>query len=84
MADETTGQAIGLDHVLAHVVIDNPEKVLAWVQGKPGAWGFLAGKSVTAARDYVGRTLSDTERRIVWKRMWWWLEEVKARLPKCI
>jgi len=49
------------------------------MKGEPGAWGFLAGQAVYAVRTHAGRSLGDTERRLVWSRMWWWLEQVKAR-----
>ena len=69
-----------LDQLLAQVVQDNGDKVLAWVQGEPGAWGFLAGQGVTAVRLHVDRKLADGERRAVWHRLWWWLEQVKAQV----
>ena len=67
-----------IDPMLAEVVKDNQDKVVGWMKGEPGAWGFLAGQAVHAVRAHAGRSLADTERRLVWSRMWWWLEQVKA------
>jgi len=50
------------------------------MKGEPGAWGFFAGQAVNTVRSVAGRKLESGERRIVWSRMWWWLEEVKARI----
>jgi hypothetical protein len=69
-----------IDPILAEVVKGNQDKVVAWMKGEPGAWGFLAGQAVTTVRTCADRTLADGERRLVWTRMWWWLEQVKARI----
>ena len=69
-----------LDPLLAGVIRDNGEQVAGWVNGRPGCWGFLAGKAVVACRAQLGRPLADGERRLVWSRLWWWLEQVKARV----
>lgn len=69
-----------LDTVLRQVLSDNPDKTLAWVRREPGAWGYLAGQGVVATRKHLGRQLADPERRMVWSRLWWWLEQVKLRL----
>ena len=68
-----------IDPLLADLVTGNQDKVVGWMKGEPGAWGFLAGQAVYAVRTHVGRSLGDMERRLVWSRMWWWLEQVKAR-----
>ena len=68
-----------IDPILAEVVKGNQDKVAGWMRGEPGAWGFLAGQAVTTVRENAGRSLEDRERRLVWSRMWWWLEQVKAR-----
>ena len=68
-----------LDPVLARVVNENRGKVISWAVNEPGAWGYLAGQGVTATRHELGRTLTDQERRLVWRRLWWILEQVKAR-----
>lgn len=68
-----------LDLALTGVIRDHQEKVAGWLQGQPGCWGFLAGKSVVACRQRADRPLSDGERRLVWRRLWWWLEQLKAR-----
>ena len=72
-----TNEAI--DPILAEVVKGNQDKVVGWMKGEPGAWGFLAGQAVTTIRAQADRGLADGERRLVWSRLWWWLEQVKAR-----
>ncbi len=69
-----------VDPILAEVVKGNQDKVAGWIKGEPGAWGFLAGQGVAAVRSSAGRTLENAERRLVWSRLWWWLEQVKARI----
>ena len=69
-----------IDPILAEVVTGNQDKVVAWMRGEPGAWGFLAGQAVAAVRSRADRKLEDAERRLVWSRLWWWLEQVKARI----
>ena len=68
-----------IDPILTDVVKDNQDKVLGWMNGESGSWGFLAGQAVTTVRFQAGRDLADMERRLVWSRMWWLLEQVKAR-----
>ena len=68
-----------IDPILAGVVKGNQDKVVGWMTGEPGSWGFLAGQAVITVRKSAGRDLADMERRLVWSRMWWWLEQVKAR-----
>ena len=71
-----------IDRILVDVVNDNQGKVVSWIKGEPGSWGFLAGQAVITVRGHTGRDLADTERRLVWSRMWWLLEEVKARIRR--
>ena len=71
-----------IDPLLADVVKGNQDKVVGWMKGEPGAWGFLAGQAVTTVRVHAGRRLVDNERNLVWSRMWWWLEQVKARIDR--
>ena len=80
MAEGFTATNEAIDPILAAVVKDNQDKVAGWMKGEPGAWGYLAGQAVTNVRERAGRRLADRERRLVWSRMWWWLEQVKARL----
>lgn len=68
-----------LDPVLADVIRDHQEKVTGWMQDQPGCWGFLAGKAINATRQETGRPLADGERRLVWRRLWWMLEQMKAK-----
>ena len=69
-----------IDPILAEVVKSNQDKVVGWMKGEPGAWGFLAGQAVATVRSRADRRLGAEERRLVWSRMWWWLEQVKARI----
>ena len=68
-----------IDPILAELVKGNQDKVTGWMKGEPGAWGFLAGQAVLTVRSHVNRSLADNERRLVWSRLWWWLEQVKVR-----
>ena len=68
-----------LDSVLTGVIGDHREKVVGWMQGQPGCWGFLAGKAINASKRETGRPLADGERRLVWRRLWWLLERLKAQ-----
>ncbi len=74
-----------LDPVLRQLLGDHRDKTLAWMHREPGAWGYLAGQGVAATRRHLGRQLTDPERRMVWSRLWWWLEQLKLRLqePRC-
>ncbi len=78
MAQPNSMDGEQLDSLLAGVVRGHQEKVICWIQGEPGAWGFLAGQAVTAARLHLGRSLTEPERRLVWHRLWWFLGEGKA------
>lgn len=69
-----------LDPVLRQVLSDHHEKTLAWMRNERGAWGYLAGQGVAATRRHLGRQLTDPERRMVWSRLWWWLEQIRLRL----
>ena len=71
-----------LDPVLTHVLSEHSEKAWSWMRNEPGAWGFLAGQGVVATRRQLERQLTDSERRMVWSRLWWWLEQLKLRLPE--
>ena len=63
--------------ILGEVVRENQGKVVGWMRDEPGCWGYLAGKAVKASRDWLGRPLDDGERRLVWRRLWWVLEDIK-------
>ena len=69
-----------LDPVLRQVIGEHREKTLAWMARERGAWGFLAGHGVAATRQHLGRQLTEAERRMVWSRLWWWLEQLQIRL----
>ncbi len=71
-----------LDQLMVEVVRQNPEQVVGWITGQAGSWGFLAGQGVLACRKSLDRSLSDMERRQVWDRLWWLLEQIKARFTR--
>ena len=71
-----------LDPVLKQVLGDHQDKTLAWMSRERGAWGYLAGQGVAATRLHLGRQLTDPERRMVWSRLWWWLEQLQFRLQQ--
>ena len=71
-----------LDPVLLQVINAHRDKTMAWMRRERGAWGYLAGQGVTATRRSLGRQLTDPERRMVWSRLWWWLEQLKLRLEE--
>ena len=80
MADTRPLALADLDPVLASVVRENQDKVAGWMRHEPGCWGFLAGKAVAASRQRAGRALTDAERRLVWSRLWWLLENIKKEV----
>ena len=67
-----------LESLLTGIIRDNQEKVEGWMTGKPGCWGFLAGKAVSACRGQLRRPLADQERRLVWHHLWLSLEQLKG------
>ena len=69
-----------LDPVLTRLVREEQDKVVGWLRDEPGCWGYLAGKAVAACRDLLARPLEEGERRLVWDRLWWWLENVKKQV----
>ena len=77
--EEKSLQPAALDEMLGGIIRDNQEKVVGWMREEPGCWGHLAGKGVAACRKELGRPLTDGERRLVWHRLWWWLEQIKSQ-----
>ena len=67
-----------LDPILTDVVKGNRDKVVGWLRNEHGSWGFLAGQAVSSVRKQAGRDINDMERRLVWSRMWLWLEQVRS------
>ena len=59
-----------LDDLLVSVIKGNREKVVGWINEEPGSWGFLAGRAVLVCKERKGEPLTDSERRVVWHRMW--------------
>ena len=74
--------AESLDALLVAVIKDNRDKVIDWINDVPGSWGFLAGRAVLACKEHKGEPLTDTERRIVWHRMWELLTVLKEQTAK--
>lgn len=66
--------------LLTDVVREHKEKVVGWMRDEPGCWGFLAGQAVSACRKHVGRSLEEAERKLVWDRLWWVLENIKREV----
>ena len=77
--EEKSLEAAALDEMLGGIIRDNQEKVVGWMREEPGCWGHLAGKGVAACRQELGRPLTDGERRLVWHRLWRWLEQIKSQ-----
>lgn len=80
MADDGSLTVEALDPVLIRVVGEHQEKVVGWMRDEPGCWGFLAGQAVAACRAQIDRPLADIERRVVWDRLWWLLENLKKEV----
>ena len=74
-AQENSGES--LDDLLSTVIRANREKVAGWLRDEPGSWGFLAGQAVLACRQRKGEALTDSERRLVWHRLWQLLTRLK-------
>ena len=47
MAEAFSVNNEAIDPILAEVVKSNQDKVVSWIKGEPGSWGFLAGQAVT-------------------------------------
>ena len=68
-----------LQDAVRKTVEGNAARVQDWMAGRPGSWGFLAGKAVVKYRQGLGRRLTDVERRRVWRLLWESLLELKRR-----
>jgi hypothetical protein len=71
-----------LDALLVGVIRDHRGKAVDWINEKPGSWGFLAGRAVLAGKEHKGEPLTDSERRVVWHRMWELLTLLKEQTTK--
>ena len=80
MADDGSLNVEVLDKLLTQVIQSHQEKVIGWMRDEPGCWGYLSGQAVAACRAQVNRPLEDAERRLVWDRLWWLLENIKQRV----
>ena len=67
---DSEATATWLTAVVAETLAAYPAVVDRWLASQPGAWGFLAGQGVLAARQRLGRRLTDAERRAVWAALW--------------
>jgi hypothetical protein len=47
-----------------------PDLALGTRTARPKAWGALAAHGVTALRERLGRSLTEQERRDLWKALW--------------
>ena len=61
---------LDLTPLLAAVIAEHSGLVAAWLRDEPGSWGALAAQAILATRRALGRSLTDTERRIVWQTLW--------------
>ena len=68
-----------LDSLLVAVIKDNRDRVVDWINDVPGSWGFLAGRAVLACKEHKGEPLTNSERRVVWHRMWELLTVLKEQ-----
>ena len=66
-----------INAVLDRTIEENKPLVDAWLSNKPGAWGALAGKAIVAITRHLGRTLEESEKRLVWQTLWAKLTEKK-------
>ena len=71
-----------LDPLLAAVIKDHRDKAVDWINDVPGSWGFLAGRAVLACKEHKGAPLTNSERRIVWHRMWALLTMLKEQTTR--
>jgi len=67
-----------LDEILIRTLTDNQGHVAGLFRNAPGSWGFLAGQGVLGYKQHLGRSLTDIERRLVWDRLWWWLNQIRT------
>ncbi len=80
MSDPETFNMDTLAPLLTRVVREHKEKVVGWMRDEPGCWGFLSGQAVSVCREHAGRSLEEAERKLVWDRLWWLLENIKKEV----
>lgn len=76
--NDTSGAARELDSRLEALLADQAPMVDDWLANKPGVWGKLAAAGILLERRALGRSLTDAERREVWRRLWGLLEARRA------
>lgn len=83
-SSDTSGTPRELDARLEALLVDQAPMVDAWLDNKPGTWGKLAAAGVLLERRALGRSLTDAERREVWRLLWALLEARRAagRCPR--
>ena len=59
-----------IEELARQTVRDWPDLALGTRTARPKAWGALAAHGVTALRERLGRTPTDTERRALWAALW--------------
>jgi hypothetical protein len=59
-----------IDETARQTVRAWPDLALGARTARPKAWGALAAHGVTALRERLGRTPSDSERRALWAALW--------------
>ena len=75
MASGGDAGEVAIDRVLADVADAHPDRLEGWLRNEPGHWGFFAGQAVLTVRQLIGRRLEEPERRFVWHRMWYVLQQ---------
>ena len=69
-----------IDAILGKVIEGNSNIVNNWLAGGAGSWGALAGKAIVAVQRHFDRSLTETEKHIVWQLMWNKLMKIKESI----
>ncbi len=67
-----------IDEILDKAIKENGNIINDWLSDKPGSWGALAGKAITATRLQLGRSLTESEKHIVWQMLWNKLMKIRS------
>lgn len=79
--DDQYSTALLLRQAIEETIEGYPGRVADWMEVRPKAWGFLAGKAVMIARRLLSRDLSQEERSRIWSGLWARLEQLRAEWP---
>ena len=60
---------------IGRTIAQHPDVIMKWRKNEKGSWGFLAGRAVILCKQKLRRSLSDVERREVWRSLWNTLNE---------